>query len=615
MLYLFAGSMRAEKNLTVYEGTDTQGMIPVAGGTFNYYNKSQYVIPAAQLTDMVGSNIYALAYHLTTDNDNEMMEGSVNVYIKEVGYTTISSFEPVVDQDLYYQGQLTLSKVGNERMILMALKTPYFYKGGNLLIDFENPEKGEQKSKKFYGKKVKGTSIAVFDADKSKLESKTPNQYDFIPTTTFMYYPCPVITGVNTTPTSATVTWTGENNSYQLRYSEMSFFDDFEDGFDNWTVVRNGGGTANTDWQLYGNPYQGRYSAVVRSWYDGTAYTTDTWLISPQVTLGGTLKYWVRDDGKYHEEYNVYISTTGNDTKDFTLLAAPGNATSAWAEVSIHLSAYEGKTGYIAFRDQNTDQDYLQIDNVGICPQWNVVEDATSPYTIDNLKEDHSYLVKISGLSAQNEEVSWAQVSVFTEANPIPYDINVNRGKDGATITWTGFSDSYQFVYRKSDHSTSMSQNFENGYKGWKRHNCIDGSQGKSGSVVSKDGNAGFAFLSDKVHHPQYLISPKMAKTIDGTQLSFYYKNYHTGYPESFMVGYSSTTDDIDAFTFGNEVTGIKDNQWTQYKEDIPEGTKYVCIKYTSEDMYYLFIDCIEINRPQTAYFRCNPNLRIRRSI
>ena len=601
MLYLFAGSMRAEKNLTVYEGTDTQGMIPVAGGTFNYYNKSQYVIPAAQLTDMVGSNIYALAYHLTTDNDNEMMEGSVNVYIKEVGYTTISSFEPVVDQDLYYQGQLTLSKVGNERMILMALKTPYFYKGGNLLIDFENPEKGEQKSKKFYGKKVKGTSIAVFDADKSKLESKTPNQYDFIPTTTFMYYPCPVITGVNTTPTSATVTWTGENNSYQLRYSEMSFFDDFEDGFDNWTVVRNGGGTANTDWQLYGNPYQGKYSAVVRSWYDGTAYTTDTWLISPQVTLGGTLKYWVRDDGKYHEEYNVYISTTGNDTKDFTLLAAPGNATSAWAEVSIDLSAYEGKTGYIAFRDQNTDQDYLQIDNVGICPQWNVVEDATSPYTIDNLKEDHSYLVKISGLSAQNEEVSWAQVSVFTEANPIPYDINVNRGKDGATITWTGFSDSYQFVYRKSDHSTSMSQNFENGYKGWKRHNCIDGSQGKSGSVVSKDGNAGFAFLSDKVHHPQYLISPKMAKTIDGTQLSFYYKNYHTGYPESFMVGYSSTTDDIDAFTFGNEVTGIKDNQWTQYKEDIPEGTKYVCIKYTSEDMYYLFIDCIEINRPQTA--------------
>ena len=610
MLYLFAGSMRAEKNLTVYEGTDTQGMIPVAGGTFNYYNKSQYVIPAAQLTDMVGSNIYALAYHLTTDNDNEMMEGSVNVYIKEVSYTTISSFEPVVDQDLYYQGQLTLSKVGNERMILMALKTPYFYKGGNLLIDFENPEKGEQKSKKFYGKKVKGTSIAVFDADKSKLESKTPNQYDFIPTTTFMYYPCPVITGVNTTPTSATINWTGENNSYQLRYSEISFFDDFENGLDGWTVARNGQGTNDTDWQIIQNndnnaSYEGNYGVIVYSYRNKTSYNVDNWLITPQVKLGGQLKYWVRvGDANYPEHYKIYVSTTEKDTTAFHLLAEPGDASGEWTEVTVDLSAYEGQMGYIAFRDQSYDQYNMLIDNVGIYPnnpEWAVVEDATSPYTIDNLKEDHSYLVKISGLSAQNEEVSWAQVLVFTEANPTPYDINVNRGKDGATITWTGFSDSYQFVYRKSDHSTSLSQNFENGYKGWKRHNCIDGSQGKSGSVVSKDGNAGFAFLSDQVHHPQYLISPQLAKTTDGTQLSFYYKNYHTGYPESFMVGYSSTTDDIDAFTFGNEVTGIKDNQWTQYKEDIPEGTKYVCIKYTSDDMYYLFVDCIEINKPQTA--------------
>ena len=603
MLYLFAGSMRAEKNLTVYEGTDTQGMIPVAGGTFNYYNKSQYVIPAAQLTDMVGSNIYALAYHLTTDNDNEMMEGSVNVYIKEVSYTTISSFEPVVDQDLYYQGQLTLSKVGNERMILMALKTPYFYKGGNLLIDFENPEKGETKSKKFYGKKVKGASIAVFDADKSKLESKTPNQYDFIPTTTFMYYPCPVITGVNTTPTSATINWTGENNSYQLRYSEMSFFDDFEDGFDNWTVVRNGGGTANTDWQLYGNPYQGKYSAVVRSWYDGTAYTTDTWLISPQVTLGGTLKYWVRDDGKYHEEYNVYISTTGNDTKDFTLLAAPGNATSAWAEVSIDLSAYEGKTGYIAFRDQNTDQDYLQIDNVGICHnvgEWTDVKDVEAPYTIDKLKEDQAYLMEVKGFSANEYETPWTQCAVITHGNPTPYDVKVSLDTHDATISWTGFGDSYQLAYKTADKKNIMTQGFENGYDGWKRVECHAKSGGNANSAVCRTGQVGFAFYSDKVTEPQYLISPRMATTADGTKLSFYYKNYHSGCPESFTVGYSSTTDDIDAFSFGDETT-TQACEWLEFNEAIPAGTKYICIKYTSQDMHYLFLDDIETYLPQTA--------------
>lgn len=611
VLCFFAGSMRAEKNLTVYEGTDTQGMVPVAGINFQYYNKSQYVIPAADLKDMVGSGIYCLIYYLTDLNGDDMMKGDINVYLKEVNYTTISQFESVSSEDLYYEGALTMTKVNNTRMVLITLKKPFFYNGSNLLIDFENPEKGESKGKKFYGKTVTGASIAKTEmSDKSKLESGTPTQYNFIPQTTFLYYPCPVITGVNTTPTSATINWTGENNSYRLRYSEISFFDDFEKGLDGWTVVRNGQGTNDTDWQIIQNndnnySYEGNYGVIVYSYRNKTSYNVDNWLITPQVKLGGQLKYWVRvGDANYPEHYKIYVSTTEKDTTAFHLLAEPGDASSEWTEVTVDLSAYEGQMGYIAFRDQSNDQYNMLIDNVGIYPnnpEWTVVEYATSPYTIDNLKEDHSYLVKISGLSAQNEEVSWAQVLVFTEANPTPYDINVNRGKDGATITWTGFSDSYQFYYRMADRRTSMSQNFENGYKGWKRHDCIDGSQGKSGSVVSKDGNAGFAFLSYQVHHPQYLISPKMAKTIDGTQLSFYYKNYHTGYPESFMVGYSSTTDDIDAFTFGNEVTGIKDNQWTQYKEDIPDGTKYVCIKYTSENKYYLFVDCIEINKLQTA--------------
>ena len=611
MLYLFTGSMRAEKNVTVYEGTDTQGMIPVAGGMFNYYNKSQYVIPAAQLTNLVGSSVLGLIYYPTAGNNGKMMTGSVNIYLKEVAYTSITNFEPVSEQEQYYEGQLTLSEANNTQMVIITLSKPFFYNGGNLLIDFENSDKGQAASVNFYGKEVTGASISAYAiSDKSQLETNTPSQYNFIPKTTFLYNPAPVVTGVSTTPTTITVNWTGENNSYRLRYSEISFFDDFENGLDGWTVARNGQGTNDTDWQLIQNndnnaSYEGNYGVIVYSYRNKTSYNVDNWLITPQVKLGGQLKYWVRSgDARYPEHYGIYISTTDNNTESFQLLASPCDANGEWTEVTVDLSAYEGQMGYIAFRDQSYDQYNMLIDNVGIYPnnpEWTVVEDATSPYTIDNLKEDHSYLVKISGLSAQNEEVAWAQVSVFTEANPIPSVISINRGKDGATITWTGFSDSYQFVYRKSDHSTSLSQNFENGYKGWKRHDCIDGSQGKSGSVVSKDGNAGFAFLSDQVHHPQYLISPQLAKTIDGTQLSFYYKNYNTGYPESFMVGYSSTTDDIDAFTFSNEVTGIKDNQWTQYKEDIPEGTKYVCIKYTSDDMHYLFIDCIEINKPQTA--------------
>ena len=154
VLCFFAGSMRAEKNLTVYEGTDTQGMVPVAGINFQYYNKSQYVIPAADLKDMVGSGIYCLIYYLTDLNGDDMMKGDINVYLKEVNYTTISQFESVSSEDLYYEGALTMTKVNNTRMVLITLKKPFFYNGSNLLIDFENPEKGESKGKKFYGKTV-----------------------------------------------------------------------------------------------------------------------------------------------------------------------------------------------------------------------------------------------------------------------------------------------------------------------------------------------------------------------------------------------------------------------------------------------------------------------------
>ncbi len=604
LLCMLAGGIKAQSHLTVYQGTVENGQVPVTGASFQYYNKSQYVIPAADLKSMVGSGIYCLIYYLTSLNNDDMMKGNVNVYLKEVNYTTISQFEPVSSEDLYYEGALTLSKVDDTRMVLITLKKPFIYNGGNLLIDFENPEKGTAKGKKFYGKTVTGASItktAMYD--KSQLESGTPTQNNFIPQTTFLYYPRPEITEVSTTPTTATVNWTGKSNSYQLRYSEMSFFDDFEDGFGNWTVERNGGGTEDTDWQLYDNPYQGKYSAVVRSWFKNVAYSTDTWLISPQVSLGGTLKYWVRDDGKYHEVYDVYISTTGNNTKDFELLASPGNATSEWAEVSIDLSAYEGKTGYIAFRDQNTDQDYLLIDNVGIyhnIGEWTDVKEVTSPYAIDNLKEDQSYLIEVKGVSANDFETPWAQHAVITHGNPTPYDVKVKQGAHDATITWTGFGDSYQLAYKTADNNNIMTQGFENGYDGWKRVECHVKSGGNANAAVCRTGQAGFAFYSDKVTEPQYLISPRLAKTTDGTLLSFYYKNYHSGYAESFTVGYSSTTDDIDAFTFGDEIT-TQACKWLEFQEGILAGTKYVCIKYTSQNKYYLFLDDIEINKQQTV--------------
>ena len=156
------------------------------------------------------------------------------------------------------------------------------------------------------------------------------------------------------------------------------FFEDFESGeLNGWTAIRNGEGTEYTDWRVVNSEtlfssgpipaHSGSYVVMGRSW-NSSAYHVDNWLITPQVDLGGTLSYWVLDDGQYHENCDVYISTTTNDINAFTLLADPANATSDWSERIVDLTSYNGQRGYIAFRLNDYDQDYLFIDDVAINP-------------------------------------------------------------------------------------------------------------------------------------------------------------------------------------------------------------------------------------------------------
>jgi hypothetical protein len=79
---------------------------------------------------------------------------------------------------------------------------------------------------------------------------------------------------------------------------------------------------------------------------------------------------------------------------------------------------------------------------------------------------------------------------------------------------------------------------------------------------------------------PQYLISPKFEGTT-GMHVSFYYKNASNDWPETFLVGYSTTTKSTNAFTWGTEVTA-DDQTWHLYEASFPIGTKYVAIELTS---------------------------------
>ena len=121
------------------------------------------------------------------------------------------------------------------------------------------------------------------------------------------------------------------------------------------------------------------------------ALSPDNWLITPAVDLSSnaTLSFWVcaQDDRWGYEHYGVYISTTGTDTADFTLLfeetldANSGAKTpSPWKQKTISLYDYTGQTVRIAFRHFNcSDMFYLNIDDIEIS---NVPSITVAPNTL-----------------------------------------------------------------------------------------------------------------------------------------------------------------------------------------------------------------------------------------
>ena len=99
----------------------------------------------------------------------------------------------------------------------------------------------------------------------------------------------------------------------------------------------------------------------------------------------------------------------------------------------------------------------------------------------------------------------------------------------------------------------------------------------------------------------QYLISPEFVPATGTEAVSFWYKNSSTSYPEEMAVGYSSTTNDTSAFTWGNSIT-VNSGEWTEFYEQLPAGTKYVAIKSMAYDAYFLCIDDIRIGEAPTCF-------------
>lgn len=155
----------------------------------------------------------------------------------------------------------------------------------------------------------------------------------------------------------------------------------FEGTMDGWTTIDADGDGRN--WQLasvlmsgYSISAHGGSDMLSSESYNkstATALTPDNWLVSPQVTLGGTFTmYACAQDANYAaEHFGIFVSTgsntnTGSFVKlgEWTLTAKGARAQGSWNQYTVDLSAYAGQTGHIAVRHFNcTDQFYLNVDD------------------------------------------------------------------------------------------------------------------------------------------------------------------------------------------------------------------------------------------------------------
>ena len=177
LVLAFVGIARASE-LTVNDGTATNGYVPVYGFYADAYLKAEFVMPAADLAEMNGATINGMTFY-ASQTSVSWGAASFQVFLTEVGSTSISAFNG--PGTVVYEGALSIV----DGQMVVNFTTPYQYNGGNLLIGVYNTALGDYVTSTWYGVDATGASVQGYSY--TSLASITASQRNFLPKTTFSY--------------------------------------------------------------------------------------------------------------------------------------------------------------------------------------------------------------------------------------------------------------------------------------------------------------------------------------------------------------------------------------------------------------------------------------------
>ena len=205
--------------ITQPETTISNQYAPIYGYYAEAFQKCEFIIPASELTGLVGKHINGLTFHVSDTTGSNLnadfgaavfkvfMEATTSSTISAFGFTNGTSTE-------YYTGALTVV----DGVMTINFTTSFSYTNGhNLHIGIWETTKGSYKKVFFKGRRAAGACVAAKNNNSSATLNSltTANQLNFLPLTTFS--------------TTEGVTWeypSGQIDDSQYALRNRCFFDD-----------------------------------------------------------------------------------------------------------------------------------------------------------------------------------------------------------------------------------------------------------------------------------------------------------------------------------------------------------------------------------------------------
>ena len=338
------------------------------------------------------------------------------------------------------------------------------------------------------------------------------------------------------------------------------------------------------------------------------------YLISPELTgtdNGVEVDFAYRTaTSSYAESFMVGYSTTTIDPDAFTWGSEVTNVTNDYYlhhTEEFHVNGIK----YVAIKHTSYDQESLFIDNFIV----------SSCYKVQNLVA--------SDITSNSVTLTWDDAMGSGRTYSVTQDgMEIATGLTATTYTATGLTPNTTYTFSVTAHCSATeasspvtitatpcnavalpyTEDFEadGGYACWTVVSTETGTRRNENADYAFNGTGAFRFHWTS-NPPQYLISPELTGTGNGVEVDFAYRTSTSSYAESFMVGYSTTTNDPDAFTWGSEVTNVTNNYYLHHTEEFPvNGIKYVAIKHTAYDQEVLHIDNLNIRCNREVVTACD---------